>query len=185
MTASVLLSLVFGFGWLPLLVFRTEAPAAAMPHYAGRERFWVLAAPALIALHVTASCITLSITAAVPLWRGGLAVALYLSGLSFWIWARASIGPMRRPRLPDEPPARLRRDGPFGLVRNPLYLGVLVMASAPVIAGACVLLLPSLALCFAALAVRAAQEERRLHEQLGPEYADYCGQVKRLIPFVW
>ena len=33
--------------------------------------------------------------------------------------------------------------------------------------------------------IRAEQEERRLHAQLGPAYADYCRTVKRLIPFVW
>ena len=43
----------------------------------------------------------------------------------------------------------------------------------------------TLGACCVALIVRAAQEERRLHAQLGSVYAEYCRSVKRLIPFVW
>ena len=70
-------------------------------------------------------------------------------------------------------------------MRNPLYFSYLVCAAGPAIVAARPILLVSLAACFAALAMRAAQEERRLHAQLGASYAAYCRDVKRLIPFVW
>jgi len=70
-------------------------------------------------------------------------------------------------------------------VRNPLFFGYLVAAAAPLIVAARPVLLISFAGCVAVLTIRAVQEERRLHTQVGPRYAEYCRDVKRLIPFVW
>lgn len=185
MTLGVFLSVVFGLGWLPLFLFRAEALGEALPSYRGSERFWVLATPVILAVHVTASCVLLNLDPSVPTGRAVISVLLFAAGVAFWLWARATIGPIRARRLPDQPPERLRRDGPFGLVRNPLYFGVLVAAAAPALAAAEPLLIPSYALSAAALAVRAVQEEQRLHAQLGPVYEAYCREVRCLIPFVW
>ncbi|MBX3025150.1 hypothetical protein KF840_09590 [bacterium] len=181
----IALGAIFGVGWIPFFAFRAEAMTAALPHYSARERLWVRAAPLLVAVHVTLACAAVSVMPQVPRLRGGLGIALYAAAQIFWWRARLQIGPLRHRPLPDEAPSGLRRDGPFGLVRNPLYLAYLMAAAAPAIVAA----RPPLALTwlalFAALAVRAAQEERRLHAQLGAAYAAYCRQVKRLIPFVW
>jgi protein-S-isoprenylcysteine O-methyltransferase Ste14 len=182
---GIALSIVFGLGWLPLFVFRAESLGEALPSYRGSERFWVLAAPVILAVHVTASCIVLNFGQAVPVVRAAISLLVFASGIAFWLWARAVIGPIRARRLPDQPPERLRRDGPFGVVRNPLYLGVLVAAAGPALAAAEPLLAVSYVLSVAALAIRAVQEERRLHAQLGPAYAEYCREVPCMIPFVW
>lgn len=184
MIDGVFLALSYGLGWIPLFVYRAEAMTDALPHYSSAERRWVRLSPAIVAVHVTLACLLLSF-ASWPTGRAIAAVALFAAALGFWFWARAQIGPLRTTRLPDDRPLELRRDGPFGLVRNPLYLGYLVAAAAPLIVTQRPILLVTFAACFAALAVRAEQEERRLHVQLGAEYADYCQQVKRLIPFVW
>jgi protein-S-isoprenylcysteine O-methyltransferase Ste14 len=181
----MLLSVVFGLGWVPLFVFRAEALGESLPSYRGGERFWVLASPVILAVHVTASCLVLTLTPDITAVRAGVSVLVFAAGMAFWLWARATIGPLRIRRLPDQPPERLRRDGPFGVVRNPLYFGVLVAAAAPAIAAAEPLLAVSYASSVAALAVRAIQEERRLHAQLGPAYEAYCRDVRCLIPFVW
>jgi protein-S-isoprenylcysteine O-methyltransferase Ste14 len=184
-TLGILLSVLFGLGWVPLFVFRAEALGDALPSYRGGERFWVLAAPVILAVHVTASCLVLSLTPEIPAVRAGISVLVFAAGIAFWMWARATIGPVRIRRLPDQPPERLRLDGPFGVVRNPLYFGVLVAAAAPALAAAATLLAVTYASCVAALVVRAVQEERRLHAQLGPAYEAYCREVRCLIPFVW
>lgn len=185
MTLGAVLSILFGVGWLPLFLFRAEALGEALPSYRGSERFWVLATPVILATHVTASCLLLNRTPTIPVARAVVSVLLFAAGVAFWLWARATIGPVRIRRLPDQPPECLRRDGPFGLVRNPLYFGVLVTAAAPALAAAEPLLAVSYALALAALAIRAVQEERRLHAQLGPVYEAYCREVRCLIPFVW
>jgi protein-S-isoprenylcysteine O-methyltransferase Ste14 len=182
---AIALSAFFGLGWIPLFAFRAEALQDALPYYAGRERFWVRTAPLIVGAHVALSCALVSFVAPLPPLRTALAIALYLGAVAFWFRARAQIGPLGRRPLPDEAPPALRRDGPFGLVRNPLYLAYLLAAAAPaIVAGRAVLLLTWLA-AFAALAIRAAQEEHRLHVQLGAAYAAYSRDVKRLIPFLW
>ena len=185
MTPELALALVFTCGWVPLWVFRTESLPDALPSYRGSERIWVRLAPTVIVVHVSLACVTVSVTPNIPRWRVLLSVALFLVGAAFWLWARSMIGPLRRRRLPEEPPQQFRQDGAFGVVRNPLYLGVLIAAGAPVLAAGRPLLLVTYGICVIALAVRAVQDEERLHRQLGSRYAEYCRAVKRLIPFVW
>lgn len=185
MTSGILLSLVFALGWVPLFVFRAEALTKALPVYRGAERLWVQLTPALLALHVTAACATISALRTVPVWPAAGGVAAFAAAIAFWFWGRLLIGPLRRQRLPDEPPLRLRRDGAFGVVRHPLYLGYLLAAAAPLVIVPRFLLVVTFTLSGLALAVRAVQEERRLKSQLGAEYEAYCRQVKRLLPFVW
>jgi protein-S-isoprenylcysteine O-methyltransferase Ste14 len=181
---SVALALLFGLGWIPLWVFRAEAMSEALPYYSAAERRWVGYSAIILVAHTSIACIVLSVSSP-PLWRAAAGVMLFIAAIGFWMWARAQIGPLRVTRLPDQPPPVLRRDGPFGVVRNPLYLSYLVAAAAPALAAGRPLLAVTFAACFAALAIRAVQEERRLHAQLGPTYADYCRNVRRLIPFVW
>lgn len=178
------LSVVFALGWIPLYVYRAESRQEALGHYAGAERRWVKLTPVVVSAHATVGCILVSFSDPPP-WRAACGAAVFVAGVAFWFRARAQIGPLRVTRLPDEPPATLRRDGAFGLVRNPLSFGYLVVAAAPLLVAARPLLLLTFAACFVALAIRAEQEERRLHAQLGPLYDDYCRVVKRLIPFVW
>ena len=181
----ILLAMLFGIGWAPFFLLRAESMRDALPHYGGAERFWVRVSPLIISLHVALACVMISFGPPPPSARCAIGVALFAAALSFWLWARAQIGPFDERPLPDDPPRSLRRDGPFGLVRNPLYLAYLVAAAAPaIVAGQPILLVTWLA-AFAALAVRAAQEERRLRAQLGDAYDEYCRSVKRLLPFVW
>lgn len=185
MTLAIGLSVLFALGWIPLFLFRVESRNDALPLYSAAERRWVTLAPAVVATHATLAAVAVSMTAPLPLWRAAAGAALFIAGIGFWFWGRRQIGPLGRTRLPDEPPRQLRRDGAFGLVRNPLYLGYLIAAAAPVVVAARPVFALTWLACFAALAIRAAQEEERLHTQLGPVYAEYCRRVKRLIPFVW
>lgn len=178
------MALLFGLGWIPLFFYRTETLQGAQLYQSARERTWVTVTPYVIAAHMTLGCMLVG-WADPPLWRAALGLALFAAALGFWFWARAQIGPLRAICLPDEPPRALRRDGPFGVVRNPLYLSYLVAGMAPVIVAGRPILLLSLAACAAVLVIRAAQEEARLQRQLGAEYTAYCREVKRLIPFVW
>src|SRR5512134_775845 len=108
----------------------------ALPHYSSSERRWVSLAPLVIAAHTMFASIAVSMTVPLPAWRAVAGAVLFGAGVAFWFWGRGQIGPLRRTRLPDEPPRELRRDGAFGLVRNPLYLGYLLAASGPVVVAA-------------------------------------------------
>ena len=184
MTFGLVLAFGLALGWIPLYVFRAEVTKDSLRYYSAVERRWVRWTPILVAVHVTLACILVS-RSEPPLWRATIGAGLFVAATAFWFWARLQIGPLRTKRLPIEPPRRFRRDGAFGLVRNPLYFGYLLAAAAPAVVAAQPLLLVTFAGCCVALTVRAEQEERRLHAQLGPVYAEYCRSVKRLIPFVW
>lgn len=184
MMVGLALAVLFALCWVPLYVFRAESRQEALAYYAGAERRWVQLTPAIMGAHATVGCILVSLSDPPP-WRAAGGAALCAAGVAFWFRARAQIGPLRVTRLPDMPPPTLRSDGAFGLVRNPLFLGYLMVALAPVLVAAQPILLLTFAACFTALAVRAEQEERRLHAQLGPAYGAYCRKVRRLIPFLW
>ena len=88
--------------------------------------------------------------------------------------------------------ARVREDhvlvmtGPFALVRNPIYLAMMLMMIAAGIAlGHWVQLTVAVPLFVLATALRVAREERLLREQFGETFEDYTSRVKRLIPWVW
>ncbi len=183
--SGLALSIGFTIAWMPIFVFRAESIGDALPVYRRGERFWVVATPFVVSVHVALSCIALGLTPAVGTAWAVACLAICAAGVAFYLWARRAIGPMRRTRLPDEPPLTLRSDGPFGLVRNPMYLAMLIAAAAPAMAARRPLLALTFAACFATLAIRAVQEEQRLHEQIGPAYAAYCRRVRRLVPFVW
>lgn len=178
-------AIVFGLAWVPLYFVRTEDAAEALEHYSPAERRWVRLTPILIGLHVSLTCMLLMVGAPPPLWRVLIGLVLFTSAAAFWIWARIQIGPPTRRRLPDQPPVVLRCDGPFGLVRNPLYLGYAVAAASLALVAAEPILVVTFSACIVALVIRSEQEERRLHAQLGDRYAAYCRTVRRLIPYLW
>jgi protein-S-isoprenylcysteine O-methyltransferase Ste14 len=185
MTRSVGLALLFALGWVPTYLFRAESVGAALSVYSRPERLWVRASIAVLVVHMSAACIGLSLTSRIDAWHTALGLGVFAAGMGLWLWARVLIGPLRVRRMPDDAPAQLRRNGPFGVVRHPLYLGVLLAASGPVLVAPRAALVMTLSLCFVVLAVRAQQEERRLRAQVGAAYDDYCRAVKRLVPFVW
>lgn len=88
--------------------------------------------------------------------------------------------------------ARVREDhvlvtgGPFALVRNPIYLAMMLMMTAAGFAlGHLVQLMIAVPLFILATALRVAREERLLRERFGEAFDDYAARVPRLIPWIW
>ncbi len=185
MMLRVLAGFGFALGWLPVFLFRVEEQGASLPFYTPAERLWVRLTPVILTVHVSTACSLLTFAADPSPLRIAGGALIFASGFAFWFWGRFLIGPLRRRRLPDEPPHQFRQDGAFGLVRHPLYFSVLVMAAAPLVASGSAIPLATYAFCVVAIAVRARQEERWLRAQLGPAYEQYSRRVKRLVPFLW
>ena len=181
---GLLAALAYALAWVPMFVFRVETISKALPFYEPVERFTVRLAPLIMTVHVTLACFLLSYQPP-TLPRLGAGGALFVGALGFWRWARGLIGPIQTRRLPQEPPLSFRRDGAFAWVRHPLYLSYVIASLAPVVATGSGVLLVTFVACFAVIAVRATQEERRLRDQIGAEYDEYCRRVRRLVPFVW
>jgi len=184
MSIGVVAGLGYAVAWLPMFLFRAEDIHVALRQYEPDERFWVLLTPTLVTFHVVLGCNTMAF-ASPSAARLLLGAVVMTATLGFWLWGRSQIGPLRKTRLPDEPPIRLRRDGAFGIVRHPLYTSYLVASTVPLLVTPRWYLFVTLTPCIVAIATRARHEERRLRRQLGAEYDDYCRQVKQLIPFLW
>ena len=97
------------------------------------------------------------------------------NGWSLWLFRRRRTG-----LLPGQPTAVLVEEGPFGLSRNPLYVGLVALDAA------IALLVPSVwALCLLPVGVVALEwgairpEERYLRARFGPAYDDYARRVRR------
>ena len=186
MTLGIILAIVYTLAWIPLYVIRAESLPDALTQYDRREGAAAVAASATVSVHVTLACLTLTFTRApIPPWSGVLMVLIAASGVAFYAWARRMIAPLTVRRLPEETPLVLKRHGAFGIVRHPMYLGMLTCAAAPLAAVPRLYLVATFAACFGALAMRALQDEARLTAQLGEDYVDYCRGVKRLVPLVW
>src|SRR5476651_1482168 len=112
----------------------------------------------------------------------GLIVAGTGAAIALWcILAFATLG--EGTPLPLDPPRRLVVRGPYRFVRNPMYVGaVLVLAGAALVHQSIGLL------CYTALfghvmyGFVVIYEEPTLQQSFGSDYQTYCGQVGRWLP---
>jgi len=121
-----------------------------------------------------------------PLWLQALgaiavAVAMYVMHLIM----RTNNFAVPVVRIQAERGHRVISDGPYAVVRHPMYGGTLLLiAGIPLLLGSWwgLALAPVIILLFA---IRAVMEERTLMAEL-PGYADYAARVRyRLVPFIW
>ena len=113
----------------------------------------------------------------------GLAIAL--ASALFAAWAMWSLGTSYGIRLDVFAGHRLKTDGPYTIVRHPMYLGIVLFQLGATLALESLLLLAATALIVVPLtAVRIAYEERVLHEAFGERYAAYQRAVPPLLPLV-
>jgi protein-S-isoprenylcysteine O-methyltransferase Ste14 len=108
-----------------------------------------------------------------PTWTS-LAVGLPISvmGLALRAWAAGHLEKNRS----------LAESGPYAYVRNPLYIGTLVVASGFVIASRQWVLAILFAAVFLLIYLPVVELEEQHLRSLFPEYADYAKRVPRLWP---
>lgn len=120
----------------------------------------------------------LPLSLAPPYPQLGLAVALLGLGL-----ALAALGVMLLARTdprPDRPDRVLITHGPFRLSRNPIYLGLLLIAAGIALLSGSVWAWLAVAVLFGLLdRLVIAKEEAYLLARFGKDYADYAARVRR------
>jgi protein-S-isoprenylcysteine O-methyltransferase Ste14 len=115
--------------------------------------------------------------------RAAFGLFLFAVGLLFAIWARLHLGrnwgtPMTRKDDPE-----LVTSGPYGLVRHPIYSGILAAGVGTAI-GLSWWWLAVVGLAAIYFVYSATVEERFLAEQFPDEYPAYKRSTKMLVPFV-
>jgi protein-S-isoprenylcysteine O-methyltransferase Ste14 len=122
----------------------------------------------------------------VPLWLQVLgAIAIAVSMYIMFLIMRTNTFAVPVVKIQPERGHRVVSDGPYAIVRHPMYSGALLLIlGTPLLLGSWwgLALAPALILL---LAVRAVMEERTLLAEL-PGYADYAARVRyRLVPYIW
>lgn len=110
-----------------------------------------------------------------------VALGMVAAGIALRAWGGGTAGGHTRSGTIEGP--RLVTSGPFAYVRNPIYLGTILLG-----VGMCSLIGDPLAYLMAALAFALLYfgiipaEEAHLRRTFGAEYGRYCAAVPRLIP---
>jgi|SRR5271157_2450125 len=112
-------------------------------------------------------------------WIGAVVSVL---GLGFAIWARAYLGSNWSSSVTIKQDHELITGGPYGLVRHPIYTGLLTGFLGTAIAIAQVRSLVAFAFFFAMLWFKLRLEERWMRLQFGEVYEQYAQRVPALVP---
>jgi protein-S-isoprenylcysteine O-methyltransferase Ste14 len=172
--------LLVAIAWLVVLGHNAVLAVRGVGRRLGPARW--LAGIAAVAVALVAGA-HLERTGGGPLSEPPLATAIGLAGAgggaALHLWARRTIGAAWSAVAQ---PAALVEDGPYGVVRHPIYLGLAAMVVGTV------LVRPSLATAagavgaLASLVGKMVTEERALARAFGARWRDYCARVPRVVP---
>jgi protein-S-isoprenylcysteine O-methyltransferase Ste14 len=112
-------------------------------------------------------------------------VAVTIAGFAFTWWARLTIGTLWSSGVTRKADHRIVDNGPYGLVRHPIYTGLILAAFATAFVPLTPLTLAGAALITVGFYLKARVEEGFLRAELGPEaYDAYASRVPMLVPRV-
>lgn len=112
-------------------------------------------------------------------------VALIVAGFAFAWWARLHLGTLWSGTITRKQDHRIVETGPYGLVRHPIYTGLLLAGFATAIARGRWEALIGAFLFALGCWIKARQEERFLSVELGAEYEAYRKRVRMLVPYLF
>ena len=111
-------------------------------------------------------------------------VAAALIGLLFTWWARIHLGRLWSSSVGRKADHRVVDTGPYGIVRHPIYTGILVASFATAALRGTLLAWLGVCVMTAGWVIKARMEEQFLREQLGADaYDAYARRVPMLSPF--
>ena len=121
-------------------------------------------------------------TLGMPEWARWIGVAGYAFAIGWLIWMFISLGRNLTDTVVTRSQAEFVEHGPYRYVRNPMYLGILMVGWSLGLALGTWLLPLTGTLVFGILALRTRIEERYLLERFGGQYRDYMSRVGRFFP---
>ena len=118
-------------------------------------------------------------------WQLGLAIGFFaLAGLCSWTGTRA-LGRQLRVDAGLSADHRLVTEGPYRVVRHPIYASMLCLLWGTGFVISSPLLMTIATICFVAgTEIRVRTEERLLAAHFGEQYAEYRRRVPAYVPFV-
>jgi protein-S-isoprenylcysteine O-methyltransferase Ste14 len=120
---------------------------------------------------------------AVPIAVTGAVFAIV--GVAFAIWSRQTLRNNWSGVVTITEGQQFIRSGPYGIVRHPIYAGMLLALLGTTLVASTVGSLLGLVLAILSLGQKAWFEEKFLMVEFGEQYARYRREVKFLIPFLY
>lgn len=115
---------------------------------------------------------------------GGIGVLLVVVGLLFTVWARVHLGRNWSDIVTLKEDHDLITSGPYGVVRHPIYTGILLAFAGQAIARGEWRCIVGVLIAAWAFWRKLRIEERWMLERFGERYQSYRQHVAALIPFV-
>ena len=114
-------------------------------------------------------------------WTGAL---LTLAGLLFSVWARVYLGRNWSGTVTLKQGHELVTTGPYGMVRHPIYTGLLLAFVGSALAHGDLAGVLAVTLVAGSFWRKLRMEERWMREVFGEQYVAYSSRVAALVPFV-
>jgi protein-S-isoprenylcysteine O-methyltransferase Ste14 len=115
---------------------------------------------------------------------GWIMVGVEATGFAFAWWARLTLGTLWSGQITRKEGHRVVDAGPYGIVRHPIYTGIILAAFATATVKATALALAGAVIMSFGWYLKARIEERFLTAELGESaYRAYAARVPMLIPF--
>ncbi len=112
-------------------------------------------------------------------------IVLTIAGLGFSAWARLHLGKYWSGMVMVKVGHRIIKSGPYRIVRNPMYTGLLIAYVGAAIAIGELLAFVALIIGIAAVWIKIKAEEEILLEKFGEEYLQYKRDVRAaIIPWI-
>lgn len=119
-----------------------------------------------------------------PVSGGWLMAGFCLAGIAFAWWARIHLGRLWSAFVTRKEDHRIIDTGPYGIVRHPIYTGIILATLALMLVKGTVFAVAGALLAIFGFWIKARLEETFLRAQLGAEtYDAYRRRVPMLIPF--
>jgi protein-S-isoprenylcysteine O-methyltransferase Ste14 len=134
--------------------------------------------------------VTAQVLAERQLWQVGWAgayvlAAVMVAGLSFTWWGRIHLGRLWSSEITRKEGHRIMDTGPYGIVRHPIYTGLIIGLLATAVAEGTATSIIGAAFIIFGIWLKASSEERFLKVELGADaYEAYRTRVPMLVPFL-
>ena len=115
---------------------------------------------------------------------GVTGILLTTAGLAFASWARIHLGKYWSSMVIVKEGHHLIRTGPYRIVRNPMYTGMLAALIGAAIAIGLLMAFIALGIIVIGIWLKIRAEEEILQEKFGDEYLLFKQEVKALIPWI-
>ena len=182
-------SLAFAVLWAAWLIsWAVAAVWASRPQARPPEReerfYWLLTLAGAVLLAINFRTGRWELVWSNPDWVEWVLLAVAAFGLAFTWWARIHLGTLWSGRVTRKADHHIVDTGPYGIVRHPIYTGILVAIYASALLRPGVFGIAGAALLTVSFVVKLRLEERFLMQELGAEaYEGYRRRVPMLVPF--